>query len=273
MRPRENTRPFSPSLTPKKQLGQNFLIDRNILSKITEACALTPTETILEIGPGLGHLTAHLAEKVSRVIAIETDRRFCKELTERFKGSNVEIIQADFLKYDLTNLPLKLKVIGNLPYYISSAIIAKILQERERFSSLFTTVQLEFGRRLVARPDTKDYSAFSCFVQYYAEPKLLFKIKNTSFKPAPKVDSCFMRLHLREKPLYENVDEPLLFHIIHHAFQKRRKTLPNALDGIIKKGQSSAILNSLGISLNARPENLTIKNFVDIAGALKTFPK
>lgn len=269
MRFPKNARPFSPFLTPRKQLGQNFLVDRTILSKITEACALKPDETILEVGPGLGHLTACLAERVNRVIAIETDRRFCKELTERFKGGNVDVIHADFLKYDFTNLPVNLKVVGNLPYYISSAIIARILQERERFSSLFTTVQIEFGRRLIAQPDTKDYSAFSCFVQYYAIPKMLLKIKNTSFKPKPKVDSCFMRLDIREKPLYGNVNEPFLFNIIHHAFQKRRKTISNAVDGIIKKEQLFPILDSLGINPQARPENLTIKNFIDIANALQ----
>jgi len=258
---------LSAHIFPKKRLGQVFLADRNVAKKMISACHLTAADTVLEIGAGLGTLTEAIAGLVKKVIAIETDKRFCLRLSDQFKGRNVAVIQADFLKYDMDTLPSGLIAIGNLPYYISSPIIAKLLKHRKYFASIFITVQLEFGRRMVARPHTKDYSALTCLVQYYAQCQMLFGIKKTSFRPMPKVDSCFMHLALRDEPLFPAADESWLFKIIHHAFQQRRKTILNALNPIIAKDKLSPILDSLKMNPHLRPENLSIKDFVDMANA------
>ncbi len=254
-----------PAITPKRQLGQVFLTDKNIIQKIISSCAITPEDKVLEIGPGPGTLTGYLASMAKEVIAVETDQRFCQQLEQDYKGKNITIVHADFLKYDLRSLPKNLIVVGNIPYYISSPIIETLIENRARFTSLFLTVQLEFGRRMVAAPHTKDYSALSCFVQYYTSPKILFKISNVSFSPKPKVDSCFMHLAVRTKPLLKAKDESLLFKLIQHAFQQRRKTLPNAFQPVVEKGKLISILTNLGLNPQLRPENLTIQNFVDIS--------
>ncbi len=256
-------------IPPKKYLGQVFLTDENITNKIIEACRLRNTDTVLEIGPGPGNLTRILASYVQEVIAIEKDKRFYEELKTRLEGSNVRIILADFLKWDISQLPKNLIVVGNLPYYISSPIMGKILEYRKHFKSAFVTVQLEFGKRMVAKVGTRDYSALTCFIQYYTDAKMLFKISRTSFRPTPKVDSCFMQISIHEKPLYPAFDEPQLFNIIHHAFQQRRKTLPNAFRAVIDKDKLSCILDTLKIDPKLRPEDLSLKNFADIANALE----
>ena len=160
-------------ISPKKHLGQNFLTDPNITRKILAACSLTRDDCVLEIGPGLGALTKELVARTRRVIAIETDGRLCGKLRAQIPDETLDVIHADFLKYDLAFLPLNLKVVGNLPYNIASGIIARILNAGVHFRFLFITVQLEFGRRMLAKPNTKDYSAFSCFVQYFTLGTLL----------------------------------------------------------------------------------------------------
>ena len=184
-------------------------------------------------------------------------------------SSNIEVVHADFLKYNFDLLPEKLKVIGNLPYYISSPIMTRLLNDRKYFSAIFITVQLEFGQRLCAKVDTKDYSALSCFVQYFADVKMLFKIKNAAFKPIPKVDSCFMRIIPHEKFPFKADEEDFLFKVIHQSFQQRRKTLPNTLSGLIERERLYPILESLKIDPKSRPENLSVKNFVEISNALQ----
>ena len=159
-------------------------------------------------------------------------------------------------------------MIGNLPYYIASPIMTRLLDDRKFFSSIFITVQLEFGQRLCAKVDTKDYSALSCFVQYFASVKMLFKIKNSAFKPVPKVDSCFIRLIPYENFSLKANDEELLFKIIRGAFQQRRKILPNTLSSLIEREKLYPILESLKIDPKLRPENLSVKDFVGLANAV-----
>ncbi len=262
--------PFN--FVPKKQLGQHFLVDPYITGKIISACQLKPDDIVLEIGPGLGVLTRKISSMVKKVIAIETDRSLCEELRREAANSNIEVIHADFLKYNFGSLPEKLKVIGNLPYYISSPIVTRLLDNRKYFSSIFITVQLEFGQRLCAKIDTKDYSALSCFVHYFADVKMFFKIKKTAFKPVPKVDSCFVRIIPYEKFPFEADDEDSLFKIIRGAFQQRRKTLPNALSGSIERERLYPILESLKIDPKSRPENLRVKDFVEMSNALGRLP-
>ena len=249
---------------PKRQLGQNFLIDPNILRKIVAACDLRPTDTVLEIGAGLGVLTRELSKHVKKVFAIETDQKLCSSLAEQFNHSNVDIIHADFLKYSFNTLPAPLKVVGNLPYYISTPIIEKILRHREKFITLYITIQWELGLRMTAQINHRDYSSLSCYLQYYSDPKILFKIKNTCFRPVPKVDSCFMELKIRSKPLYKVDNEELLFKLIRFAFQKRRKTITNALDVLIERKKLKGILEVLHIDGKLRAENLSLKNYAEL---------
>ena len=256
------------ALRPKRQLGQNFLADPNIVRKIIEACNITPEESVLEIGPGQGVLTRYLVEKTKNVIAVETDPRLCKLLEEQLAGQSIQIIHADFLKYNLDPLPDQLKVIGNLPYYITTPILSKLAEHRRKIKSIYITVQWELGQRIAAAFDTKEYGAFSCFVQYYLEPKILFKIKNTCFRPVPKVDSCFMQLLVREQPPERANDEKLLFQIIQFAFQQRRKTILNALSAGFEKKLLQDIFVRSGISPDKRAENLALTDFIRLSNSL-----
>lgn len=256
-------------IIPKHTLGQVFLTDQNVIKKIILSSHLQDTDTVLEIGPGSGTLTRALARHVKEVIAIETDRRFCEQLNEEFKNKNVTVFHADILKFNMATLPHNLIVVSNLPYYISSPILGKLIAHRMHFQSLFITVQWEFGKRLVAKPNTKDYSAFSCFIQYYTMPQILFKIKRSSFRPQPKVDSCFIHLSVHPRPLFDVTDEKLLFDIIHRAFGQRRKTVVNTLSSLLKKDRLTKLLGLLGLNPHARAENLTLKDFLEITDAIK----
>ncbi|MFA5060257.1 MAG: 16S rRNA (adenine(1518)-N(6)/adenine(1519)-N(6))-dimethyltransferase RsmA [Candidatus Omnitrophota bacterium] len=252
------------NIKPKYRLGQNFLIDNNVLNRIVTSCGFEKDDQVLEIGAGLGALTRNIAPIVGKVFAVETDRQLCEELKKNCPQDNIDIIHADFLKYNLSLLPDGLKAIGNLPYYISSPIVGKIVEYRKKFISLSITVQLEFGNRMVALPSTKDYSAFSCFVQYYTVPKILFKIKNSCFRPKPKVDSCFLDMQIRKSPLHPAKNEELLWKIVHAAFGQRRKVITNSLLPVIPKEKLLIILESLKLAPSLRAENLSIKDFVDI---------
>ncbi|MCX5706374.1 MAG: 16S rRNA (adenine(1518)-N(6)/adenine(1519)-N(6))-dimethyltransferase RsmA [Candidatus Omnitrophica bacterium] len=239
-------------IQPKKRLGQNFLIDQNIQRKIIRELDLLPSDIVLEIGPGRGRLTSLIAPQVEKVYAIEVDKRLCLILNQRFKDTpDVSIINQDILKFDLTYLKLKpkIKVFGNIPYYISSPIIEHLIKYRGRVSTAFLTVQKEFAQRIVAAPGTKNFSSFSCFVQYYIKAKVLFDISKNCFKPAPKVDSSFIRLDIRDHP------------VIRTAFNQRRKTLRNSLAGSVSKETLDSFFNKLNIDKNSRPEALSLKDF------------
>ena len=251
------------SVIPKKHLGQHFLTDPNIKSRIIEACNLKPDDVILEIGSGLGILTREIVSRVAHVYAVEKDPQLCQEL-QNSQTPNLTIIHNDILKYDLTALPANTKVIGNLPYYISSPIIEKFLTHHPRFTDLFFTVQLEFGQRLNAKLNTKDYSALTGFAQYYADTKMLFKIGKSAFSPAPKVFSCFMHLKPRE-PITKAQDSDLLFKIIHLAFQQRRKKILNALTSLWDKETVKTVLKQTEINQELRPENIALNNYVNLA--------
>ncbi len=264
---------------PKKNLGQNFLTDIRIQRKIIQSCDLKPEEVVVEIGPGQGVLTRLIAPQVKRLICVETDRDLIGHLRDCFVAKNaprndtesrnpVEIVHADFLKWDMSHLPLGVKVIGNIPYYISTPIIEKLIEDRKKFSAAFLTVQLEFGGRLTAKAGGKDYGSLSCFVQYYADIKMIFKIRNTCFKPVPTVDSCFLRLMMRPQPEELASDERFLFKLIQTAFQQRRKNIVNALKGLVGRKKLEESLERLGINPNARPENLTLSNYIGLCNAL-----
>ena len=254
-------------IIPKKHLGQHFLADPNVKRQILQACQLSSEDIILEIGPGPGALTKEMIEMVSHVYAIEIDAELCARLHNAYPNSRLTMIHSDFLTCPLDFLPEGVKVVGNLPYNISSPIIERFIEHRSIFQQLFFTVQLEFGKRLAAKADCRDYGSLTCFVQYYSDVKFLFKVKNTAFRPIPQVTSCFVQMTLREPP-HKAQNEDLLFEITRHAFQQRRKKIGNALETLFPADQINNGLRDLGIHPNARAENLTLKNYVDLSNVL-----
>jgi 16S rRNA (adenine1518-N6/adenine1519-N6)-dimethyltransferase len=257
-------------IKPKRRLGQNFLVDANIQKKIIGALELRPTDVILEIGAGSGQLTGLIAQKAKKVYALEIDRNLCEILKDNLKGRlNVEIINCDILKFNLRayfgQQKGKIKVVGNIPYYISSPIIEHLINYRKRISSIFITVQKEFAKRVIARAGSKDYGSFSCFVQYYMEPEIIFNIKKTCFRPAPKVDSSLLSMKIRRKPLLKKEQEEFFFKVVRAAFNKRRKTLRNSLHGIISLDKLRQFFVKFDIDINTRPEQLSREDFINLA--------
>lgn len=268
---------------PKKRLGQNFLVDRNIQRKLIAAYALKASDSVLEIGAGYGGLTLLIAGNVDSVYALELDPDLYKSLRDNTKGyTNIKIINQDILRFNLRRYFWKLnpvrnvlnskdkisngiKVVGNIPYYITTPIIEHLLSYRDRIETIFITLQKEFAQRITARPGSNDYSSFSCFVQYYTIPKILFFIKKTSFLPRPKIDSCLVELKIREKPAVRVKNERLFFRIIRNAFNQRRKTLRNSLEGVIPLRKLSTFFEVYNIDRNIRPEDLTLENFACLA--------
>jgi 16S rRNA (adenine1518-N6/adenine1519-N6)-dimethyltransferase len=260
-------------LQPKKRLGQNFLIDKNIRNKIIDSLELMSGDTVVEIGPGKGELTRLIAESVNCVLAIEIDRNLASILKEELKEfSNVRIITADFLKTELWELISidkgssgKLKVFGNIPYYITTPIIARLIKYRRKIRAAFLTVQKEFAQRIIAAPGTGDYGSFSCFVQYYTEPEIIFLIKKNSFFPVPKVDSAFLRLNFKQELPLKARQEQALFKVTRAAFNQRRKTLRNSLAGIISEVKLNKFFNKYGLDTRIRPQDLSLQDFINLS--------
>jgi len=255
---------------PKKYLGQNFLIDKNIQRKIISACDFQKDDTVLEIGSGRGELTHYIKDKVAMLYALEIDRALYVFLKKEFEGEKkLKIINKDILKFNINKFfpktKNKIKVFGNIPYYITSPIIECLLKFKDRIDSVYLTVQKEFALRIVAKPGPKDYGSFSCFVQYQSIPKILFFIKKNSFYPAPKVDSCFLRLAIRLVPAVHVNNEKLFFKIIRSAFNQRRKTLRNSLVDIVSKDKLSTFFLKFSLSPDIRPERLSLQDFANLA--------
>jgi len=256
-------------IKPKKSLGQNFLVDKNIQKKIIVYLEIKPDDIILEIGAGRGELTNLIAKEAEKVYALEIDNYLCGILKDNLKVySNVEIINRDILKFNLRayfrNLKQNLKVFGNIPYYISSPIIEHLFNYRNKIESIFITVQKEFAKRVTAIPGSKEYGSLSCFVQYYANPKIILNIKKTSFSPVPKVDSSLLRMDIRRKLPLKKEQEELFFKIVRAAFNKRRKTLRNSLDGIVSSEKLKEFFDKFGIDANTRPEDFSQQDFFNL---------
>ncbi|MDD5115817.1 MAG: 16S rRNA (adenine(1518)-N(6)/adenine(1519)-N(6))-dimethyltransferase RsmA [Candidatus Omnitrophica bacterium] len=258
-------------IKPKKSLGQNFLADKNILSKMVSACAISGDDIVLEIGAGMGDLTQMLAQRAKEVYALEIDRRVFGALKQRLSAyPNCRLLEGDILKFDIARFARersynrKIKVIGNIPYYISTPIIEHLIRYRTVIDTVFMTVQKEFARRVVASAGSKEYGSLSCFVRYYAEGRIIFEIKKGSFKPSPKVDSCFLSLKFREIPAVDVFGEGPLFELIRAAFNQRRKTLRNALKSYLDGALLENFLKDKGIDRNVRAERLTLVEFADI---------
>jgi 16S rRNA (adenine1518-N6/adenine1519-N6)-dimethyltransferase len=255
---------------PKRYLGQNFLFDPSILKKIIQVAQLDREDLIVEIGPGPGRLTRMLAEKVKKVIAIELDKKLYEKLKAELAGySNVELIHGDALEYSYENLP-EFKVVANIPYYITTPIIFKLLEipphPLKNLKSMTLTVQKEVAERIVATPGGKDYGVLSIMVQYYAKPNLKFIIPKETFRPVPKVDSAVIHIKILEKPSVNVVDKELFSRIVKTAFSQRRKMLSNSLKSI--RRDVKEWLAETGIAPDRRPETLSIEEFAKLANKL-----
>jgi len=265
------------NIHPKKRLGQHFLTDRNVLNRIVDASRAGPDVNVLEIGPGLGVVTRELAERGARVVCVEIDRALQPMLERALSGtSGVEIVIGDFLKLDLPAFLAdratgKWVAVGNLPYYITSPIVAKLLDSKQLFSTILLMVQREVAERLRAEPGTGDYGALSVFVQYHAEVERVMSVSRNVFYPVPEVDSELVALRVRERPPADVVDEGLFFRIVRAAFGKRRKTLLNALSSSSELGwdkdRASQALADAGIDGARRGETLTIGEFASLANS------
>ncbi|MBF0478137.1 MAG: ribosomal RNA small subunit methyltransferase A [Candidatus Omnitrophica bacterium] len=258
-----------PAHKPRKSLGQNFLINRNIIQKIIDVCELKSDDIVLEIGPGKGAITEGIAKRVKQVFAVETDRVLADHLKMQFKDRNVTVYDADILKFPFEQLPDGIKIISNLPYNIATPIIEKVIGYRLKFTQFFMMVQWEYGQRICAVPDTKAYGSFSCFVQYYGKPDILFQIGRSAFQPMPKVQSCFIKYDLYSNLPWKTADEKQLFHVIRTAFQQRRKTILNSLNIFADKRTLEQIFKGLGIDPQDRAEDVNLGQFIQIAEALR----
>ena len=257
---------------PRKRLGQNFLIDKNIKDKILQNLQITPVDTVVEIGPGFGELTVDLARLSGKVFAIEKDKKIVEILKNDGKLSkDVSLIEKDFLDADLAKILKSKKAIiyGNLPYYITSPILEKLFNNITLVKDIYLVMQKEVADRIAAKPGGKDIGRLSLFVQYYAEPKVVFKIKRNSFYPTPQVDSVFLRLEVLRKKRVEVKDEKFLFEIIKSAYSKRRKTILNSLSAAgVEKNILAHTLNQANIKPIARPETLSLSDFARLANLL-----
>ena len=254
-----------------KKLGQNFLIDADIVRGIVDAADIRPGERVLEIGPGIGTLTQGLAEAGAEVTAVELDKKLPAVLAKTLEGyENVRIVQGDILKVNIPEImgSEPFKVAANLPYYITTPIIMTLLERRLPISRLVTMVQKEVADRMVAEPGTKAYGALSVAVQYYTQPHVELDAPPRSFIPAPEVDSVVIVCDVREEPPVTVADEKLFFRVVRAAFGQRRKTLSNALKGAgFDKELIRTALPAAGIDGTRRGETLSLMEFAAIATA------
>lgn len=259
-------------LRANKKLGQNFLINDQIINDIIEKSNITEEDTVLEIGPGLGSLTKALLNNAKRVIAVELDENMVNILKNRFNNENLEIINDDILKVDLNeiiNKYGKIKVVANLPYYITTPIVMKLLEEEYNIESITVMVQKEVGERLCAEPGSRDFGAVTVAVNYYSNAKIVIDVPKDNFLPIPEVDSCVIKLNVLDTPPVELKDKKKFFRLVKAAFSQRRKTINNSLaSGEFSKEAVLKALDKLGIDAKLRAENLSIQDFANITNEL-----
>lgn len=255
-------------LRADKKLGQNFLIDADIVRRIVEAAELTEEDTVLEVGPGIGTLTQGLAESKANVVAVELDKRLLPVLDTTLDGyDNVRIVSGDILQVDIMETVGQptFKVCANLPYYITTPIIFALLEKRLPMERLVAMVQKEVAERMAAKPGGKDYGALSVAIQYYTEPEIAFIVPPSSFIPAPSVDSAVIVCKRRSKPPVEVCDEALFFRVVKAAFSLRRKMLNNSLKNMGIKGEQVAKwLELAGVDGKRRAETLSLEDFAKL---------
>lgn len=262
----------------RKKFGQNFLVDNHILDKIVEAADITREDCILEIGPGIGTLTQRLAEAAGEVVAVEIDKNLIPILNETLADyDNVTILNEDILKVDIHEIAEQhggkpLKVVANLPYYITTPIIMALFESHVPLTSVTVMVQKEVADRMCVGPGTKEYGALSLAVQYYAKPEIITKVPAPCFIPRPNVDSTVIRLTRYEKPPVEVRDEDWLFAVMRASFNQRRKTLANGLANAgnlgLNRQQVENALSGMGLPSTIRGEALTLNQFAALSDML-----
>ena len=263
----------------QKKFGQNFLIDTHVLERIIEAAGITKDDFVLEIGPGIGTMTQYLCENAREVTAVEIDQNLIPILADTLSAyDNVTVINEDILKLDIVKLAEEknagkpIKVVANLPYYITTPIIMGLFESHVPIDSITIMVQKEVADRMQVGPGTKDYGALSLAVQYYAKPQILLNVPASCFMPRPNVDSAVIQLTRYEKPPVEVADEHLMFRLIRASFNQRRKTMTNSVGNSpelsVSKEQMAAALEKCGLSATVRGEALTLEQFAELANVL-----
>ena len=265
----------------QKRFGQNFLIDTHVLEKIIREAGITKDDMVLEIGPGIGTMTQYLCENARKVIAVEIDKNLIPILTQDTLSEydNVRIINEDILKLDINQLVEEenggkpIKVVANLPYYITTPIIIELLESGAGFDSITVMVQKEVAERMQAGPGGKDYGALTLLVRYYSEAEVIANVPPNSFIPRPGVDSAVIKLSLLKKPRVETEDPGRLFAIIRAAFSQRRKTLSNALknDAALKipREKTEEALETMGLKTDIRGERLSLEEFAELSRLIR----
>lgn len=269
------------NIKANKALGQNFLISQNVVDNIVESSKIGKEDLVIEIGPGLGTLTKELLEKAKKVICIELDKRMINILQDRFNlYSNFEIINQDVLKVNLKELIKQereknnienVKIVANLPYYITTPIIMKLLEDELDLESITVMIQKEVAERLIATPGEKQTGAITYSVYYYAKAEGILEVPNDSFIPEPEVTSKVIKLNIRKEPPIEVKNKKIMFKIIKSAFMQRRKTLLNALTNtkvFLNKEEGIKILKQLSLDENVRAEELTLQDFANITNLI-----
>ena len=264
-----------------KSLGQNFLIDSNVVDNIVEGANIGPEDFVIEVGPGIGTLTREIAKRAKNVIAVEIDKSLIPILENTLSDvENVELINEDILKMDIKKVidekleGKRVKLIANLPYYITTPIVMRFIEEEIPVSSIVVMIQKEVADRMNAVPSTKDYGSLSVAVQYYCETEIVTNVPKTVFIPQPKVDSTVIRLDVLENPKIKVVDKKLFFKVVKGAFSKRRKTILNCLgsyDMGVSKEDIKRILESAGIDPVRRGETLSIDEFARLSNEFYKF--
>lgn len=265
------------NIRANKSLGQNFLIDENVVEKIIGGSDVNNNDLIIEIGPGLGTLTKFLLEKANKVISIELDKKMIKILEDRFSlYDNFQLLHGDILKVDLSSIIRKekensnikqVKIVANLPYYITTPIIMKLLEEELDLNSITVMVQKEVADRLISNPGEKDAGAITYSVYYYATSESILEVPKNSFIPEPEVTSKVIKLILRKTPPVSVKNKEVMFRIIKSSFMQRRKTLLNALTNtkvFLNKEEGIRILNKLNLPYDIRAEKLTLQDFANL---------
>lgn len=268
--------------TFQKKFGQNFLIDTHVLDKIIRAAEITKDDMVLEIGPGIGTMTQYLAEAAGKVVAVEVDRNLIPILSDTLSAyDNVRIINEDVLKVDIGRLTQEenagrpIKVVANLPYYITTPIIMGLFENHVPMQSITVMVQKEVADRMQTGPGNKDYGALTLAVQYYAKPYIVANVPPNCFMPRPKVGSAVIRLTCHEKPPVDVRDEKLMFDIIRASFNQRRKTLVNGLSNAgtlpFSKEVITKAVETLGKGVSVRGETLTLEEFARLSNCLHEY--
>ena len=262
-------------LRASKRLGQNFLVDAGVVRAIVDAADLSPADTVLEIGPGIGTLTQGLAESGARIVAVELDKKLPAVLDETLEGyDNVTVVPGDILKLDILRIlnlgaGERFKVVANLPYYITTPILMALLEQHLPIERMVTMVQKEVAVRMTARPGSKDYGALSVAVQYHTDARIVMDVPPRAFMPAPEVTSAVIACRVRETPAVRPSDEKLFFRLVRAAFGQRRKTLLNALTGAgLTKELCRAGLAAAGIAESLRGEQLSLADFAQLSDAV-----